>query len=115
MTVDQAERRAFLAEEYAAFHQARRTGDTAAAWHHLERVHIVAQPLFVEHMRAHLVMLGQAFAMRDLREAGGQLLRLGLALPGNLFDRLPAGNTGRARASAFAPMAVPTDLEKFVQ
>ena len=56
-----------------------------------------------------------ALAVEDLREAGGQMLRLGLVVIGNLAGRLPAGNTGRARTNAFASMAVPADLEKFVQ
>lgn len=115
MTAVRSERIAFLAREYEAFRRARHLGDTAAAWRHLERIHIVAQPLPFEHVRAHAIMLRHALAVRDPREAGGQILRLCLAVIGNLAGRLPAGNTGRARTSAFAAMAVPADLEKFVQ
>lgn len=60
-------------------------------------------------------MLRHALLLKDVREAGGQVLRLGLAVIGNLAGRLPTGNTGRARTNAFAPMAVPADLEMFVQ
>lgn len=114
MIADRADRLAALAREYAAFRRAKDHGDIGTAWHHLERAHIVAQPLAGEHLRTHWVMLRYAAALRDPREMGGQLLRLGLAVVGNLFGRLPAGNTGRARTSAFAPMAVPADLARFV-
>lgn len=66
-------------------------------------------------MRAHAIMLRHALALQDPREVGGQMLRLGLAVIGNLAGRLPAGNTGWARTSAFAPMAATADLEKFVK
>lgn len=115
MTAVGSDRIAFLAREYAEFDRAKRQGDTAAAWRHLERAHIVAQPLPLEHMRTHVVMLRFALAARDPREAGGQMLRIVLAVLGNLVGRLPAGNTGRARISAFAPMPVSPDLEQFVE
>lgn len=115
MTASRSERIAFLAREYEAFRRAAHRGDTVAAWCHLERTHIVAQPLPFEHVRAHAIMLRHALFLRDMREAGGQMLRLGLAVIGNLFGHLPAGNTGRARISAFSPMPVPPDLEIFVQ
>lgn len=115
MTADRSERLEFLAREYEAFRRAAHRRDTVASWRHLERVHIVAQPLPFEHVRAHAIMLRHALLVKDMREVGGQILRLGLAVMGNLFGRLPAGNTGRARTSAFAPMAVSSDLEKFVQ
>lgn len=115
MTANRAERIAFLSGEYAAYRVAKGRGETAKAWHHLERAHIVAQPLAIEHLRSHAIMLRYAINLRDPREAGGQMLRFGLALIGNLFGQLPAGNTGRARISAFSPMPVPPDLEDLVQ
>lgn len=114
MIADRSDRLAALTREFAAFRRAESEGDTRAAWGHLERAHIVAQPLPLAHLQTHLVMLRYAVLSRDTREALGQILRLGLAVPGNLLGRLPAGNTGRARASAFAPMAVPADLARFV-
>lgn len=114
MTAARHEREAFLAAEYALFGAARRQGDRLAAWHHLERAHIVAQPLLGAHLRSHGYMLRYAIEMRDAREVAGQTLRIGLALIGSLAGKLPVGNTGRARISAFAPMPVTSDLEKFV-
>lgn len=115
MIANRAERIAFLSGEYAAYRVAKGRGETAKAWHHLERAHIVAQPLAIEHLRSHAIMLRYAINLRDQREAGGQMLRFGLALIGNLFGQLPAGNTGRARISAFSPMPVPPDLENLVE
>lgn len=115
MTADRVERIAFLLREYAAYRVARTCGETAMAWHHLERAHIVAQPLAIKHLRSHAIMLRYAINSKDRREAGGQMLRFGLALIDNLVGHLPAGNTGRARISAFSPMPVPPDLEIFVQ
>jgi hypothetical protein len=104
-----ARRDAFEAEAFA-YRRARSVGDTAAAWRHLERAHIVGQPLLGLHIRSHVLMLGYAVAERDLPESAGQLLRLALAPIGNLTGRLPLGNTGRSDVSAFVPMAVPADL-----
>ena len=115
MTADRSERIAFLVREYEAFRRAAHRKDTVASWRHLERAHIVAQPLPFEHFRAHAIMLRHALFLKDMREVGGQMLRLGLAVIGNLAGHLPAGTTGRARTNAFAPMAVPADLEVFVQ
>ena len=114
MTASIHEREAFLAAEYALFAKARRRGERLAAWHHLERAHIVAQPLLAAHLRSHGNMLRYAIEVRDAREVAGQILRIGLALIGNLAGKLPAGNTGRSRISAFASMPVTSDLAKFV-
>ncbi|MGD9811665.1 MAG: DUF3703 domain-containing protein [Sphingobium sp.] len=115
MKATRSERQAFLRTEYAAYREARDVDDFTVAWQHLERAHIVAQALLSAHLRSHWMMLRQAIRDRDLVEGAGQLLRLLLVVPGNLTGRLPAGNSGRARASAFRPMPVPLDLERFVQ
>lgn len=57
------------------------------------------------HWRSHRAMLRYALQLRDLREAGGQVLRLALVPLGHALARLPIGNTGRAQVSALAPMA----------
>ena len=108
-----SERLAFLRQAYAQSRVARRAGDIDRAWRHLERAHIVAQPLAIAHMASHLRMLAFAMTIRDGREIGGQLFRLALAPLGNLARKLPIGNTGRAHISAFAPMPVPHDLTHF--
>src|SRR5262245_56103443 len=100
---------AWQSERHAAT-TARRAGDAAGEWRHLERAHILSQPLAGAHLRTHGAMLAAAVRRRDGREMAGQLLRLVLAVPGSVPGRYPAGNTGGADVSAFSPMAVPEDL-----
>jgi hypothetical protein len=100
---------AWQAERHAAT-TARRTGDAQVEWHHLERAHILSQPLAGLHLRTHGAMLGASVRGRDGREIAGQLVRLVLAVPGSVSGRYPVGNTGGADVSAFSPMAVPDDL-----
>jgi hypothetical protein len=100
---------AWQAERHAAT-TARRTGDARVEWHHLERAHILSQPLAGLHVRTHGAMLTASVRRRDSREIAGQLLRLVLAVPGSVSGRFPVGNTGGADVSAFSPMALPDDL-----
>ena len=81
-TNKQAIRQAW-ADEHTAARQARSAGDTAGEWGHLERAHILSQPLAVAHVRTHLAMLGYGIRHRDRREIAGQLLRLLVAGPGS--------------------------------
>lgn len=115
MSASRSERLAWLGAEYAAYRQTLADGDIAGGWHHLERIHIVAQPLLFEHLRSHMFMLRLAMRQRDLAESVGQVLRLLLAVPGNMSGRLPTGNSGRAGVSALRSMPVTKDLERFVQ
>lgn len=96
--------------ERAAATQARRDGDPALEWAHLERAHILSQPMPGPHVRTHWAMLGGAWRRRDKHEFGGQLMRLVVAGPGSLAGRYPVGNTGGANVSALRPMAIPEDL-----
>lgn len=100
-----------IAREMAAYRTARYSRHHGAAWRALERVHILSQRNFGAHMRSHFAMLGYAFERRDMREVVGQLLRVALVPLASLTRRPPIGNTGRARVSAFRPMAVPEDLQ----
>lgn len=102
------------ANECAAARQARTAGDTTTAWAHLERAHILSQPLAGPHVRTHIAMLGVATRRRDVHEVIGQLFRVVVAAPGTVTGRYPVGNTGGADVSAFAPMPVPDDLRELV-
>lgn len=90
-------------------------GDVGSAWWALERAHIVSQADLLLHLRVHMIMLVYALRTADLREAGGQLLRLALAPLGTLSGRTPLGNTGRARVALFAPMPIPGDLRRALE
>jgi hypothetical protein len=98
------------AEEIDGARLARTGGDTGAEWRHLERAHILSQPLPGPHLRTHAAMFAAAWRRRDARELIGQTVRLLLAVPGSVSGRYPVGNTGGADVSAFRPMAVPDDL-----
>ena len=89
---------------------ARTQGDLTAEWRHLERAHILSQPLAWSHLATHAAMFAAAWRRRDGRELAGQSIRLLLALPGSVSGRYPAGNTGGADVSAFKAMPVPADL-----
>jgi hypothetical protein len=87
--------------------------DHAVCFAHLERAHVLAQRRTLRHTYVHWLMLRAGLSQRDYREVIGQLLRMIAAV---LVSRIwiPLGNTGRARVSAFKPMAVPADLRKLV-
>ena len=98
------------AGEHTAAHQARTAGDLAGEWSHLERAHILSQPLPIAHIRTHVAMLGYGIRHRDRHEVAGQLIRLLVAGPGSALGRYPLGNTGGADVSAVMPMPIPADL-----
>lgn len=88
-----------------------RAGVVEQAWPLLEQAHVLSQPLARPQINVHWVMLRTAVTTRDPRECAGQLIRLALAGPGSLLGRYPAGNSGRARVSAFASSRVSDDLQ----
>jgi hypothetical protein len=98
------------ADEHAAARSARARGDHAEEWRHLERAHILSQPMAGPHVRTHLAMLGFGVRRRRGREVLGQVVRLVVAGPGSWTGRYPVGNTGGADVSALRPMPVPDDL-----
>jgi hypothetical protein len=97
--------------ERAAARAARSGGDPRGEWSHLERAHILSQPMAVPHVRTHAAMLAYGLRHRDRGEVLGQLLRLVVAAPGSWTGHYPIGNTGGADVSAILPMAIPGDLQ----
>lgn len=89
--------------------RARRAGDWARAFHHLERAHVLGQRRTRLHVKSHLGLWRIGWLRGDRREVFGQSTRLIAAL---LLSRVwvPVGNTGGANVSAFRPMPVPADL-----
>jgi hypothetical protein len=111
LTADSRARlRAAWAVELDAARAARSAGDTSAEWTHLERAHILSQPMAGAHVRTHVAMFAAALRRRDRHELAGQLFRTIVAAPGSITGRYPVGNTGGAGVSAFAPMPIPDDL-----
>ena len=101
--------------EHRAADQARIAGDTAQEWKHLERAHILSQPLAGAHVRTHGAMFAAALRRRERKEVVGQTVRLLVAGPGSLTGRYPVGNTGGADVSALAPMPIPDDLREILE
>jgi hypothetical protein len=89
-------------------------GDATEEWRHLERAHILSQPMAWPHLETHAARHAAARRRRDRRELAGQLLRLLLAVPGSVSGRYPAGNTGGADVNAFQPMPIPDDLRSLL-
>jgi len=87
----------------------------ASEWKHLERAHILSQPMAGAHVRTHVAMLAYGLRRRDAHEIVGQLLRLVVAAPGSWTGRYPVGNTGGADVSALRPMPVPDDLRAMLE
>ena len=110
-TYSRAQLRAAWAAELDAARTARSTGDTRAEWVHLERAHILSQPMVGAHVRTHVAMFTVALRRHDRHELIGQLFRIIVAAPGSMTGKYPVGNTGGADVSAFAPMPIPEDLQ----
>jgi hypothetical protein len=102
--------RAAWAVELDAARAARSTGDTSAEWTHLERAHILSQPMAGAHVRTHTAMFTSALRRHDRHELVGQIFRMIVAAPGSMTGKYPVGNTGGADVSAFRPMPIPDDL-----
>ena len=102
--------RAAWTAELNAARTARTTGDTSSEWTHLERAHILSQPLAAPHVRTHAAMFAAALRRSDWHELVGQLFRIIVAAPGSITGKYPLGNTGGANVSAFEPMPIPEDL-----
>ena len=106
-------RRAWLAELSGA-RVARASHDVVAEGHHLERAHVLSQPMAAAHVRTHAAMLTYGIRRRNRKEIVGQVVRLIVAGPGSLSGRYPVGNTGGAAISAFAVLPIDDDLRQFL-
>ena len=84
-------------------------------WYYLERLHIVGQSYLILHLKTHWLMLNLAGEEAKVAEVLGQLFRLLLAIPGHILNRLPIGNVGTSRVSAFQRMEVPKDLQELLK
>jgi Protein of unknown function (DUF3703) len=112
---DRSALRAAWADERTAARDARRRADGAAEWRHLERAHILSQPMASAHVRTHLAMLSAGIRRHDRAEVLGQLVRITVAAPGSWTGRYPTGNTGGADVSALRPMPIPGDLRDLLE
>ncbi len=84
------------------------------AFTHFERAHVLGQWYVRSHLIAHLGMLRIGWRRRDVREIIGQLMRIPGGMIGSAIGRVPRGNTGGARVSAFQPLPIPPDLKELL-
>jgi Protein of unknown function (DUF3703) len=105
-------RAAYTAELTAAV-IASASGNSALAFGHLSRAHILSQRHTWQHVQVHILILKLGASIGDWSEVLGQLSRIVAAA---IFSRIwvPVGNTGRAGVSAIKPMVVPEDLRVLV-
>ena len=101
--------------EMTAMQAAYAVKDLDVAFHHLERAHILGQLNFKTHLRTHLWMFKVGVLRRDGREIIGQIIRALAVFPASLFGWVPLGNTGGANVSALKPMAIPDDLQAYLE
>lgn len=102
--------RAAYRNEVNAGRLANDAGDVTAAWSHLERAHLLAQPFPVAHIGSHIAQLRLGWRTRDRTEVAGQVVRIVVAGPASVVGRIPVGNDGRARTPLRATAPVPADL-----
>jgi hypothetical protein len=107
---NRADLRKRWAQERTEARTARQGNGAEEEWRHLERAHVLSQPMVVAHVRTHGAMFAYGLRHRDGREIIGQLVRLVVAAPGTLTGRYPVGNTGGANVRALMPMPIPEDL-----
>ena len=88
--------------------------DATREFAHLERAHVLGQASTREHVRVHWHMLRWAWRHRDVREFGGQLLRLVGATTLTFIGLVPSGNTGGANVSAVRPMPLDPELAAII-
>jgi hypothetical protein len=107
--------RPFVAAEFSAAEAAEQSGDSARAFAHLERAHILGQPSTREHVRVHWRMLLWGWRQRSFRECFGQVYRLMGAATKTFIGLVPMGNTGGANVSPVKPMPVPPELAEIIE
>lgn len=100
--------------ELATATRLERAGDTARAFRHLERAHVLGQRSTALHVLAHARMLGWAWRRRDARELAGQLLRLAGAASKTALGLVPAGNTGGSDVPPLRRLPIPPDLQRAI-
>ncbi|MFC4729268.1 DUF3703 domain-containing protein [Coralloluteibacterium thermophilus] len=107
--------RPYVDAELAAASDAERTGNSSAAFAHLERAHVLGQASTLHHVRVHWRMLIWGCRRRSVRECLGQVLRLAGAATKTAIGLVPAGNTGGSNVHPFKRMSIPPDLRLLIE
>ena len=98
--------------EFAESAEAR--GQFHSAVTHLERAHELDHKSTVQHVQAHLLMLGFALCNRRGSEVVVQFWRVMAAAVFTPVGLLASGNTGGTDASGFLSLPIPADLQRLI-
>jgi len=91
-----------------------KNGNLETAFKHLENAHVLGQYAMTLHLKVHCLMLIWGIKQRDLKEVGGQLLRIPGTILFTWLNRLPDGNTGGANVPPLLKMEIPVELKKVI-
>lgn len=105
----------FYENELATYLEKLKAGQTALAWSHLERAHILGQAFPAQHTFVHWKMLVFGYRIKSLKEVTGQIPRLLVGGVKSFVGTIPVGNTGGANVSALKPMPIPADLKQILE
>lgn len=89
-------------------------GNLAAAWHHLERAHIIGQLYPVAHTYVHWKMLKFGVKIKSSKEVIGQLPRLLVGGVKSFVGKVPNGNPGGANVPALKSFPIDADLQEIL-
>jgi hypothetical protein len=105
----------FVDAELRMARDAERADQSALAFSHLERAHILGQASTYQHVRVHWRMLQWGMRHRQASEVLGQILRLFGAATKTAIGLVPEGNTGGSNVSPLQPMSLPQDLSVIIR
>jgi len=93
---------------------AKRAGNTALEFRHLENAHILGQASTYQHTKVHCLMLAWGIRQRNFREILGQLFRIIGAATTTAIGLIPSGNTGGSNISPFARLPLSHEHAKAI-
>ncbi|SRX54323.1 DUF3703 domain-containing protein [Aequorivita sp. CIP111184] len=86
-------------------------GNLKAAWHHLERAHILGQKYPFAHTFVHWKMLQFGFAIKSVKEIVGQIPRFLFGGVKSFVGKVPVGNPGGANVPPLKPFPLEKELQ----
>lgn len=87
-------------------------GNWQAAWHHLERAHILGQKYPYAHSYVHWKMLQFGIKIKDRKEIIGQIPRLIFGGIKSFVGSIPVGNPGGAKVPPLQPFPIAKELKE---
>jgi len=87
-------------------------GNLTAAWHHLERAHIIGQRYPLAHTFVHWKMLQFGFKIKSPKEIFGQIPRLVFGGVKSFVGKVPVGNPGGANVPPLKPFPIEKEVQE---